>query len=82
MLQSIVNKVKNVGILILPVAVGYTTNFPILQYVDNTLMIMEAFPRQPFALKAILNTFASSTGLKVNYSKSIIVPIIVSPGKL
>ena len=29
-------------------------------------------------LKAILNSFAESTGLKVNYSKSMMVPINIS----
>jgi hypothetical protein len=33
-------------------------------------------------LKAILNTYADSTGLKVNYSKSNMVPINLSPERL
>jgi hypothetical protein len=82
LLQSVVNKAKNEGILKLPTNVRYSSDFPILQYIDDTLLIMEAHPRQLFALKAILNTFASSTGLKVNYSKSIMVPINVSPDRL
>jgi hypothetical protein len=45
-------------------------------------MIMEACPQQLFALKAILNTFADSTGLKVNYSKSCIYPINLSQERL
>jgi hypothetical protein len=43
---------------------------------------MEACPRQLFALKIILNTFGDSTGLKVNYSKSCIYPINISPERL
>jgi hypothetical protein len=43
---------------------------------------MEACPRQLFALKALLSTYADSTGLKVNYAKSHIVPINVSQEKL
>jgi hypothetical protein len=82
LLQSVVNKAKNEGILNLPVNVGYSSDFPILQYADDTQLIMEACPRQLFALKAILDTFASSTSLKVNYSKSIMVPINVSPDRL
>lgn len=31
-----------------------------------------------FFLKAILNSFAESTGLRVNYSKSIMIPINIS----
>lgn len=39
-------------------------------------------PKQPFPLKALLNNFGDSTGLKVNYRKSIIVPINVSKGRI
>jgi hypothetical protein len=45
-------------------------------------MIMEACSRQLFVLKAILKTFAASTGLKVNCSKSNMVPLNVEPEKL
>jgi hypothetical protein len=82
MLQSIINKAKEMCILRLPIKVGYTTEFPIVQYADNTLLIMEACPLQLFALKAILNSFVSSTGLKINYVKSIMVPINVQPYRL
>jgi hypothetical protein len=75
LLQSLINKAKEMGLLILPIDVGYSLDFPIIQYVDDTLLIMEACPQQLFVLKAILNTFADSIGLKVNYSKSNMIPI-------
>jgi hypothetical protein len=53
-----------------------------VQYVDDTLLIMDACPQQLFTLKAILNTFAESNGLKVNYSKSSIYPINISQQRL
>jgi hypothetical protein len=43
---------------------------------------MEACPQQFFVLKACLNIFADSTGLKVNYSKSSVVPINLDPDRL
>lgn len=61
---------------------GAGTNFPIVQYADGTLVIMEACPRQLYFLKAILNSFVDSTGLKVNFAKSFMVPINVSEGRL
>jgi hypothetical protein len=82
LLQSIVNKAKDRGLLSLPIEVGYTSDFPVIQYTDDTLMIMEASSKQLFALKALLNTFADSTGLKVNYAKSSIIPMNVPPGKM
>jgi hypothetical protein len=66
----------------LPLNVGYTLDFPIIQYANDTLLIMEACPQQLFVLKFLLNTFADSTGLKVNYSKSSMVPINLSPERL
>jgi hypothetical protein len=65
----LINKAKEMGLLRLPIDVGYTSDFPIIQYADDSLIIMEACPQQLFVLKTILNTFADSIGLKVNYSK-------------
>jgi hypothetical protein len=45
LLQSIVNKARTEGILKLPIKVGYIQDFPIIQYTDDTLLIMEACPR-------------------------------------
>ena len=43
---------------------------------------MEACSRQLLTLKALLHSFGESTGLKVNYNKSIMVPINLTPQKL
>lgn len=82
LLQSIVNKAKDMGLLRLPLDLGFQQDFPIIQYADDTLLILEACQRQLFVLKALLNSFAQSTGLKVNYAKSNLVPINVSSEKL
>jgi hypothetical protein len=82
LLQSIINKAKDSDLLRLPINVGYTTDFSIIQYADDTLLIMEACPLQIFALKGILSSFATSTRLKVNYSKSEIYPINISQERL
>jgi hypothetical protein len=82
LLQSIINKAKDNELLRLPSNVGYTTDFLIIQYADDALLIMEACPQQLYALKSILNTFVDSTGLKVNYSKSIMYPINLSQERL
>jgi hypothetical protein len=82
LLQSIINKAKDIGLLRLPIHVGYTSDFPIIRYADDTLLIMEACSLQIFALKGILSSFATSTGLKVNYSKSEIYPINISQERL
>lgn len=80
-LQYIINGLKDKGILKLPIAQP-TSDFPIVQYADDTLLIMQAEARQLFCLKAILNSFAASTGLAVNFNKSLLVPINVSNEKM
>jgi hypothetical protein len=69
LLQSIINKARLWNLLKLPLPDIGDHDFSIVQYADDTLLIMEACPKQLFFLKAILNSFASSTGLKVNYNK-------------
>jgi hypothetical protein len=46
-----------------------------IQYVDDTLVVLKADARELICLKALLQTFSASTGLKVNYSKSCMMPI-------
>jgi hypothetical protein len=53
------------------------TDFPIVQYADDTLLILQACPRQLLALRELLQVFAAATGLRVNYSKSCLMPINV-----
>lgn len=81
LLQSILNKAKNMGLLNLPIPLRSSTDFPIVQYADDTLIIMEGDARQLFFLKSMLQSFFESTGLKVNYSKSFIVPININEEK-
>jgi hypothetical protein len=81
-LQTILNTAQQQGLLSLPVVLPHDHDFLILQYADDTLIFMQAGARQLFFLKAILNSFAESTGLRVNYAKSMMVPINVSEDRL
>jgi hypothetical protein len=47
-LQVLINKAKNMGLLSLPIPMQSDTNFPIVQYADDTLIILEGDPRQFF----------------------------------
>jgi hypothetical protein len=80
-LQSLINKGKDMGLINLPIPLQIEKDFPIIQYADDTLIIMEGDPRQLFFLKTILQNFSESTGLKVNYSKSMMLPINISGEK-
>jgi hypothetical protein len=56
--------------------------FPIIQYADNTLILMQADSVQLLCLKDVLHRYAISTGLQVSFSKSLIIPINVSDSKM
>jgi hypothetical protein len=47
----------------------------VIQYADDTLILIQGCPDQARVLKEILDTFSSTTGLKINYNKSTFVPI-------
>lgn len=70
------------GLLKLPIPMQSDSSFSIVQYADDTLIIMEGDPRQLFFLKTVLQNFTASTGLKVNYNKSMMLPINISEEKL
>uniref|UniRef100_A0A453B566 Reverse transcriptase domain-containing protein n=1 Tax=Aegilops tauschii subsp. strangulata TaxID=200361 RepID=A0A453B566_AEGTS len=66
LLQSILNKAMSRNLVTPPLNVG------------SCLIIMKTDPVHLFNLKALLNTFATATGLKVNYHKSNLIHINLS----
>lgn len=44
--------------------------------------VVEGDPNQLVFLKSVLNSFADSTGLKINYSKTMMLPINLSEDRL
>lgn len=75
-LQSLINQAMNQGLLTLPLPTGVGSDFPIIQYADDTLIILEACETQLNHLKGILDSFAHSAGLKVNFSNLSWCPLI------
>jgi len=82
LLQSIINKAWHDGILNHPLSNEFEEFFPIVQYADNTLLILPADAKQLFILKGLLRSFSDSIGLNVNFNKSCLLPINVSEAKL
>jgi hypothetical protein len=70
LLQSLVNEAFQRNLITLPLPSSYGQSYSIVQYADDTLLIMPADARQLFFLKFLLQTFAASTGLKVNFHQS------------
>jgi hypothetical protein len=75
LLQNIVNKAYSMHLLKHPLSRDFGQSYPIVQYDDDTLIIMATDARLLFSLKGLLRSFTDSIGLKVNYSKSFLVPI-------
>jgi hypothetical protein len=71
----------HMGLIQMPIPSRGTTDFPIIEYVDDTILIMQASQRELLCLKAILEIFAQSTGLRVNYAKSCMVPLNMTEEK-
>ena len=52
---------------------------PVLQYADDTLLIIKVDAAQLSLLKNILDQLSSFTGLHINYDKSTFVPSRLDP---
>lgn len=72
----------HLGLLKPPLQVVSCPDFPVVQYADDTLVLLQADAKQLYCLKALLSTFAEATRLKVNYSKSNLIPINISEDKV
>jgi hypothetical protein len=75
LLQCIVNKAHLEGLFELPIPAYEGVGYPIVQYADDTILVMKASQRELFILKGLLESFSQSTGLRVNYGKSCMVPL-------
>jgi len=69
------NKAWQNGTLQHALSDNFGGDFPILQYADDTLLILPGDARILFNLRCLLRPFSDSTGLHVNFSKSFLVPI-------
>jgi hypothetical protein len=65
LLQCIINKAHAQDLFQLPIPSRDGSGYPIIQYADATILIMKASQRELLCLKAILETFAQATGLRV-----------------
>jgi hypothetical protein len=57
-------------------------DFPVIQYADDTLLILPADEDQLLFLKDLLIEFGNATGLRVNYDKSNLIPINIPDERL
>jgi hypothetical protein len=76
LLQSVLNDLVMQGLLSLPIITN-DPDFPIVHYADDTLLILPADKDQLMLIKEVLRKFSMSTGLKINFDKSQMLPINV-----
>jgi hypothetical protein len=72
-LQQIIKKFSSQGMLQHPVVSELPC--PVIQYVDDTLILIQGSINQAKLLKEILDVFSATTGLQINYYKTTFVPI-------
>jgi hypothetical protein len=76
LLQVVIHKELNDGRLSLPIPCG--GKFPVIQYADDTILVMQADKNELMHLKQILLDYATSIGLEINFQNSNLIPINIS----
>jgi hypothetical protein len=67
LLQSIINQAWQLGVLKHPISESFGGDYPIVQYADDTLLIVPAKARILLNLKGLLRSSLDSTGLHLNF---------------
>jgi retron-type reverse transcriptase len=81
LLQSVINHEYELGRLLPPFPQNPDMPFPIVQYADDTILILHASESQLGVLKDVLRKIELSSGLIVNYHKSCLLPINIDNDK-
>ncbi|XP_073363092.1 uncharacterized protein [Aegilops tauschii subsp. strangulata] len=50
-------------------------DYPVIQYADDTILVMPADETQAETIKSILQDYASSVGLRINFQKSTLITV-------
>lgn len=75
-LQRLVQKASSEGYLHHPIDDSLTC--PVIQYADDTLLLIQGDIAAIQALKSILDSFSRATGLTINFHKSTLVPMHIA----
>ena len=82
LLQTILTEAMRNGLISAPIHTNSDQDFPVIQYAYGTVLVMQANAAQLHQLKNLLMYFSTFTGLRVNYEKSVIVPINTTNDKM
>ena len=75
LLQMAINDALANNLLQHPIPPTSDENYPVIQYADDTIIVMPACQEQGIRMKQILTDYAASIGLKINFHKSTMIPI-------
>ena len=64
LLQAAINDAYGQGLIDLPFPCNRRGDYPVIQYADDTILVMPACPDQAARMKSILVDYAESVGLK------------------
>jgi len=78
LLQSVLNEAMHQDLISPSIHNQACLDFPVIQYADDTILVLPADARQLSHVKNLILHYSESTGLKVNYEKSFMVPINVT----
>lgn len=78
LLQSAINNAFRQGHIQLPFPCPGQTDYPVIQYTDDTILALLACPIHAAKIKTILTDYADSIGLTINFHKSTLIPINTS----
>jgi hypothetical protein len=81
LIQCAINHEYQLGRLAPPFPQNADLPFPVVQYADDTIIVMQRDEQQLLILKDIPQKITISSGLKVNYHKSYLVPINIDAQK-
>lgn len=76
-LQSPVNKASHEGYINLPINQPASEDFLVIQYGDDTILVVPASSLELLVTRTLLDSYAKATSLKINYHKSQLIPINV-----
>ena len=73
LLQAAINDAFARNLIHLPFPSQHQNDYPIIQYADDTILVMPACTQQATTIKDILNDYATSIGLKITFHKSTLI---------
>ena len=75
LLQAAINDAFQRNLIRLPFHSTNQKEYPVIQYADDTILVIPACMQQAQVIKTILTDYASSVGLRINFHKSTLIPI-------